>query len=229
MWVRRALAGRGGSYLTLPSCYLAVAPSLHWPQSYYVENLERMCAKIILSSKVPWLLSQGGCGSTVESGATELDISSEPEFKGQTWVPGLNSLPLVCQANSCPSPSLVVLSYKEEMGRWGHGLVDGGLAPQHGDLSLDLRHPCEQLGTHCALLTSVLWDLDPRSLMASWHSEDTAFWFSETSCLQAVSNKGRHAMSSDLHICTCRHVYAHAQMHAPYICTHQRVRRRNSR
>lgn len=84
MWVIRALAGRDGSYLAIPLCDLAVAPSPPWPQSYYVENLEGMCAKIILSSNTLRPLSRRGCGSAVEWGATQQDISSEPEFKGQT-------------------------------------------------------------------------------------------------------------------------------------------------
>lgn len=84
---------------------------------------------------------------------------------------------------------------------------------------------------HCALATSVLWDLDPRSLPDSWHSQDTAFWFSETPCLQAIrlwAVKNDMAVSSDLHICTHRHMYSHTQMHAPYTNTHQKVGRRNT-
>lgn len=75
MWVRRALAGWVVSYLAIPLCNVAVAPSPPWPQSYYVENLEGMYAKIILRSKALRPLSRRGCGFAVEWGATQQDVS----------------------------------------------------------------------------------------------------------------------------------------------------------
>lgn len=82
----------------------------------------------------------------MESGATDLDIYSEPEFKGQTRVPGSDNLPSVCQTNSCPSPNLGVLNYKEKTGSYRHSLVDGGLAPQGEGPEFGSQYPCEQLG-----------------------------------------------------------------------------------
>lgn len=64
---------------------------------------------------------------------------------------------------------------------------------------------------HCALETFMLWDLDPRSLPASWHSQDTAFWFSETPCLQAIR---LWAVKNDMQ-CPLTFTYAHTGT-----CTH---------
>lgn len=55
---------------SLIPCVIAVAPDPLWPQSCYVENFERMGAKVILSSKVPRPFSQYVCGSAV--GAEQL-------------------------------------------------------------------------------------------------------------------------------------------------------------
>lgn len=81
-------------HLTNPLCHFAVAPDPLWPQSCYVEDLERMGAKVILISKVPRPFYQGVCGSAVGGGAADLDKSLELEFKCQTWLLQCIRLPI---------------------------------------------------------------------------------------------------------------------------------------